>query len=243
MVRFPVSRSSKRNVEQVARATLIEMTFNPAAALCEVLREHGIHADLSDEGVSVLESDLFVSAYIVKVTQHPNTKAVQLDVRVSSKRLIDRVVVESFAGWAPEEDEAAKQAFEKFMRASLHVLLAVLVEPRLGENQAEWETWRFGEDSWRVCIGPVILQGAPPKPFICGELLNRLRDQLLPRLGGVPHWVRLYFWRYSEQQTGFEALLDNLDWPDGRNIGMAWDWPEGAYSARLFLMLTPASNY
>jgi len=164
-------------------------------------------------------------------------------VRVSSKRLIDRVLVESFAGWALEEDEAAKQAFEKFLRASLHVLLAVLVEPGLGADQVEWETWRLGGVTWRACIGPMILQGSPPEPFVCGELLDQLRDQLLPRLSEcVPHWVRFYFWRSSEQQTCTEALLDNFDWPDGRNIVMAWNWPDGAYSARLFLMLLPKSN-
>ena len=65
---------------------------------------------------------------VVRVVNHPNARVVQLDVCARSKRLVNKILIESFGGLGPDESKAAEQAFGKFLRSSFHVLLAVLVE-------------------------------------------------------------------------------------------------------------------
>jgi hypothetical protein len=213
------------------------MTFDPTAALQKVLDAHGIQTNPSDQGFLIRESDLVLSASVVRVQNHPTNTMVQLDVRAISQWLGGKLLIESFAGWGSDESEAAEQAFRKFLRASMHVLLAVLVDPRYGDDQVEWESWRFGDKTWQVCLGPVCFQGTPPDNFVCGELLDKLKEELLPHVSVGPHWIRFFFNKSGHEITVSELLVDNLDWPEGREIIQALDWPDGMYSAREFLMM------
>jgi hypothetical protein len=42
--------------------------------------------------------------------------------------------------------------------------------------------------------------------------------------------------------VGSEALLDNIDWPEGRKIVSDWQWPERMFLARHFLKLNPDTH-
>jgi hypothetical protein len=213
------------------------MAFDPTSALQQVLGAHGFKTDSVDQGLLVGESGLILSAEVVRVQNHPQTTMVQLDVRAVSPRLGDKLLIESFAGGGTDESGAAEQAFRKFLRGSLHVLLAVLVDSKFGVDQVEWETWSSGDLTWRVCLGPVTLQGAPPENLVFGELLNELSDELLPRLSQGTHWVRFFFWKDGPEIKVSELLVDNIEWPAGKEIIGKMRWPDGAYSAREFLMM------
>ena len=119
----------------------------------------------------------------------------------------------------------------------MHVLLATLVDPKHGADQVEWEPWSFDDKTWQVCMGSVVLQGTPPDNFECGEFLDGLKKQLLPHLSVGPHWIRFFFNKNGHEITKSEFLIDNLDWPVGRAIVEAQEWPDGTYSAREFLTL------
>lgn len=221
------------------RVRLFKMTFDPNDALCEAFRQHGIRAIVTTDGVSLPQSDLLVSASIVRIDRHPKTVVVQLDVRVFSKQISSGPLIESISGWADDEDQAAKLAFSKFLQASFHVIMAVLVEESLGREQVEWESWNSAGKRWRVCMGPLILQGSPPEEMQIGGLLDQVRDHLLLDLSHRVHWMRLYLWKNGEGRFGSEALLDNSDWPPAHALVDSWRWPSGDYSARLFLMMVP----
>ena len=213
------------------------MTFDPAAALQEVLEAHGMHSIPTDQGISIRESDLVLSVGVIRVQNQPSATTVQLDVRAMSQRLGGKLLIESFAVWGSNESDATEQAFRKFVRASMHVLLAALVDPKHGADQVEWESWSCGDKTWQVCLGPVTLQGAPPDNFVCGELLDRLKGELLPHLSAGPHWIRFFFSKSGQDVKVSELLIDNLESPQGRGIIEALDWPNGTCSAREFLMM------
>jgi hypothetical protein len=116
----------------------------------------------TDQDVSIPASDLVVSAGLVRVVNHPKARVVQLDVRAKSPTLAGTLLIESFAGVGSDESEAAKQAFGKFLRSSMHVLLASLVDTKYGDGQVEWDSWMF-DKAWRVCMGPLLTQGSAPR--------------------------------------------------------------------------------
>jgi len=217
------------------------MTFDPAAELERVFEEHEMHSNRKGQSVSIPESDFTVSIVIVSVTRHATTVLTQLDVRVESKGLGRRLLVESFAGMGCDESEALKDAFVTFLKASLHVLLATLVDSRHGSYQADWDSWNLRERTWRVCLGPIVQHGSPMVTVEYSRLLDRLKDEL-PPLSDEPHWLRVFFMKNGRNKVAAEALLDNTYWVEGRQIADAWDWPDGNFRVRHFLMMTPADR-
>jgi len=211
------------------------MGFNPEQALAENLEAHGVLTTRTAAGLSIAGSDCVLSAGVVKVDNRPNGFVVQVDFRAFSSRIDGKWLIESCAGFSVTEEDAARMAFEKNMRASLHVLLATLVDSKYGADQVEWESWSSGR--WRICLGPLCCTGSPPEELNFNKLLNELETALLPSLNGGSHWLRLYFMQDGSSVTTSEALLDNFDWPEAREIVNRHEWPHGQYSARLFLML------
>jgi hypothetical protein len=216
------------------------MTFDPVAALQEVLTSHGMNTTQTDQGILIPASDLIISARVVRMENHPKAKLAQLDVSAESQRLAGKLLIESFAGWGPDEAEATKQAFGKFVRSSMHVLLAALVDTKYGADQVEWDSWTIDERAWRVCIGPLIIQGSTSVKIEYSKLLEQLRGALLPRLSSGCHWLRVFFMKNGRERVGSEVLLDNFDWSDGQRMVDSWDWPEGTFSARQFSVLMQA---
>ena len=215
------------------------MDFDPAVALEDAFKAHGVLTNRIAQGVSIDEANLVVSAGVVRVDNHPNARVVQLDVRAYSQRLANKVLIESFGGVGADESKATEQAFGKFLRSSIHVLLATLVEAKYGNDQVEWESWNLDDKRWRVCMGPLLHQGSASVHIAYAKLLERLKSELLPGLGAGFHWLRVYCMLNGTSCVGSEALLDNMDWPEGRRIVSEWRWPEGTLWARHFLMLVP----
>jgi Family of unknown function (DUF6348) len=216
------------------------MTFDPVAALQEVLIAHGLNTTRTDQCVLIPASDLMVFVGVVRVDKHPNARVFQLDVRVESPLFTGKLLIESFAGVGPDESDAAKQAFGKFLRGSMHVLLACLVDVKRDDDQIEWDSWIFKGKAWRVCMGPLLAQGTTPVTVEYSELLEQLKDELLPQLTSGFHWLRVFFMKNGKERLVSEVLLDNVDWPEGRKIVEAWHSPDGAYSVRQFSMLMQA---
>ena len=213
------------------------MTFDPIAALQEILNAHGIPTNRRDQSVFDPESGLDVSIGVVRVRNHLDSTLLQLDVRATSPRLGGKQLIESFAGRGTDESDATMNAFRKFLHASLHVLLAVLVDREHGADQVEWESWSSEGNQWQICLGPVTLQGEPPNNLVCGGLLDRLKEALLPKLSPGLHWIRYFFIMEGHEINVSEALVDNLDFPEGRAVIDSMDWPDGKYAAREFLMM------
>jgi hypothetical protein len=214
------------------------MGFDPIGALYDTLKAHeapatrvGDRLILGEQGVAVL------SAAVFNVLKDPEGVKLQLDVRVSSPRFGDTVLIESFAGLGKDEDDAVQHGFWKFMRASMLVLMASLVDAKFGEEQVEWQWWTYGGRSWRVCLGPLLVQGTQPDGLEFGGFLEKMKSAVLPRLSEDWHWIRMYFFKNGEEFVVTEALLDNEDWPEGRESIEAERWPGGVYGARIFLML------
>ena len=95
----------------------------------------------------------------------------------------------------------------------------------------------FDRKAWRVCMGPLLTQGSTPVTNESWKLLEQLKGKLLPRLSIGCHWLRVFFMKNGREHVGSEVLLDNFDWPDGQKMVDAWDWTNGAFSARQFSML------
>jgi hypothetical protein len=215
------------------------MNVDPVAALDDSLKAHGLLTNRTSQGIAIDGSDLVVTAAIVRVEKHPNARIVQLDVPVRSKRLVNGWLIESFSGVGPDESKAIEDAFGKFLRSSIHVLLASLVDAKYGENQVEWESWSVKGKTWRVCMGPLLYRGSNPIHKEYSGLLDRLKHNLLPGLEAGCHCLRVYCMLNGRDCVGSEALLDNIDWPEGRTIVSEWGWPEGMFWVRHFLMLIP----
>ncbi|HZR30152.1 MAG TPA: DUF6348 family protein [Terriglobales bacterium] len=208
----------------------------------ELLDSHGVPSSRDVERVVIPKAGVAFSAAIV---QRVHPKIIQLDIRVQAPLLGDKLLIESFAGIGDDEREAGMNAFEKFSHASFHVLLAVLVEAAAGSNQVDWEIWKNDQHQWRVCLGPMLTQRSRAHDHLhvhdlgFRELLEQLKERLLPRLSPECHWLRTYYMRNDNQTMCSEALLDNVEWPEGRNLIDARTWPDGMYSIRNFLMLVP----
>lgn len=217
------------------------MNADPLAALDDALKSHGLLTNKTSQGITIQGSDLLVSAEIVRVVKHPTAKIAQLDVRVRSERLANGWLIESFGGVGPDESKAIEDAFGKFLRSSIHVLLATLVDVKYGEDQVEWESWALNGKTWRVCMGPLLYRGSSPIQSEYSGLLDRLKHNLLLLESGS-HCLRVYCMLNGRDCVGAEAVLDSIDWPEGRKIVSEWNWPDGMLWARHFLMLTPDTS-
>ena len=217
------------------------MDLDVTSTLQEILEAHSVHT--RPEGQALAAGNMIVSAWVFKKPSATATSLFQLDVNVRSPLIGARTLVESFAGWGTDEPQAIKQAWAKFMRSSLHVLLEVFVGEGQGENQIEWEHWDHNRTGWRICLGPLFAMAFEDQRLpnlACSDLLDQLRNALLPRLRTEYHWLRFYYMQLGDSSTGSECLLDNEHWEEGQNIVTRWGWPNGSYSVRLFLLLVPA---
>jgi hypothetical protein len=168
---------------------------------------------------------------------------VQLDVIARSTILDGRAVVESFAGVGDSFEKAVLDAFDKFSRASLHVLVAAFVNRDLGQDQVQWERWSNGVHSWDVCLGLLLLYSKDIQPPAYGELLDQLKELFLLEATPSAHWIRTFRGAAGTTVLRSEALFDNDDWPTGRRLVDSWQWPvtEQYQTVRHFLLALPSS--
>jgi len=214
------------------------MDLDVTKTLQEFLEAHSVKTET--QGQALKAGRMFLSAKVFKKSSNVSN-LLQLDVNVNSPIIPGRTLVESFAGWGDDEQEAINSAWGKFSSSSLHVLLDVFAGQR-NDEQTEWERWGNDDKAWQVCMGPLFILGfgdQQPPSLICGDLIDRLRDELLPGTTRECHWLRFYYMRSDGSRVGSECLLDNKTWPAGQTLVDEWNWPDGSYSARLFLIMLP----
>lgn len=169
----------------------------------------------------------------------------QLDVRVRSARLGERVLIESCGASAPTAPLATRQALDSFMRSSLHPLLSALHDHEDAEHQVERERWTSGAERFEAHIGRALWKYWGEREDVdLSPLLDEVRDVLLEQpLGREIHWLRLYAFR-GPAFTCNEALLDN-ERCERLEAALA-NWPltaqRGPIQVRLFLVLVPADD-
>jgi hypothetical protein len=215
------------------------MDLDVTTTLQYFLEGHAVPTRL--EGQRLLAGRMSAAAWIFRKPSASTNNLLQLDINVESPLISGRNLIESFAGWGSDEQDAIKQAWRKFSESSLHVLLEVFVGGNKGGNQIEWESWSNGP-TWRVCLGPLLTVNFSDheRPNLAyGDLLDKLRDALLPKVTREYHWLRFYYMKQGSSCIGSECLLDNESWSEGENLVNQWNWPEGSYSARLFLIMVP----
>jgi hypothetical protein len=169
----------------------------------------------------------------------PGRARSQLDIVVSSPSLGKRRLVESFAAFGETIHEARAGAMARFMRGSLHVLLAALDDGHGECDQVEWETW----GDHRACLGPLLKQWSDPPALDFGGFLDEIKRRLLATpLSPEVHWHRTFVAVGPDRLLGHESLLDNDDWAPGLDLVTSWPWPraEKAYALRQLVVLVPA---
>ena len=90
--------------------------------------------------------------------------------------------------------------------------------------------------------GPLLYRAATPIHTEYPGLLDHLKYKLLSKLDVGCHCLWVYCMLNGRVYVGSEALLDNIDWPEGRKIVSDWQWPERMFLARHFLKLNPDTH-
>jgi hypothetical protein len=167
----------------------------------------------------------------------------QADFTVRHPSLAVPFVTESFAGWGSTYREAIVPAVQKFERASLHVFIAGLLDPKSCADQVSWEPLAHPSGDFVLCMGAHLLLYSNEPARDVGALLDELKTALAAvELSSKVHALRLFTCFNGDEQLAAEALLDNERWPAGEQILRAHPWPRGEklWGSRLFLLLTPA---
>ncbi len=214
--------------------------------LMTILANHKIPAQTVMDQIEIAGTDVKLQAKVFGNSQGAKG-SIQLDIVVVSQHLLGgSALVESFAGVGSTFDEAVNNAFNKFCRASLHVIMAVFIDRSLGEDQVEWENWSSNQGRWDVSLGPLLLQadqslGPDSSKFNFSDLLDAFRDALVPRASHEAHWLRCFRGSLNGKCLSREVLLDNDPWAPGEAILDHWAFPNisGFYSLRHFLFMLP----
>lgn len=192
------------------------------------MEAHGVRCELQDAWVVFPDHDKRGYASLF-----PRERLYQLDVGIEI--FPGWTVVESFAGIGDDADEALKDAFDAFMRGSLHVMLTAFFGFSKDEQVACME-WEIANTLRRVTLGNAIFRGTPPAGTIdrFSQLEVLLKSSPLPK---GTHWVRIYYAQIDNQALSCDALLDNEAWPELQEALTHFAWPVAAdfYSIRLFL--------
>jgi hypothetical protein len=167
----------------------------------------------------------------------------QVDFVARSARVAGGLICESFAGMGATYAEAMVDALRKFERASLHVMLAALIDRGGCADQVSWEPWAHPSGAFDACLGAQLaLYGTAGRAPV-GDLIDALRDALaaVPLTREV-HALRVFRAMRGAQVVINEVLLDGEPWPEGERICDAHRWPvaEGLWGTRVFVALVPA---
>jgi hypothetical protein len=207
--------------------------MNPNAILADILRAHGIESvPEDDDWLAFPDRNMRGFARVFDRDQ-----TWQLDVVLEIWP--GWALVESCAGVGASADEAVKDAFDSFMRGSLHVLLAAFFPDATGQDaQIRHETWTIGGTSRSAIIGRPAFRGkVPDAPW---AWLSQFETALsASSLSEGTHWIRLYYAQNANKPMSHEVLLDNETWPEMEEAMTHFSWPAQAnfYSARVFLVV------
>jgi len=216
--------------------------LEPRRVLRGFLEGHDL-APLPGEGTAVRVGDVEFDAHVFI----PWTDGVfmpQVDFVARCPRVATGRLCESFAGIGRPYLAAMSDAVRKFERASLHVMIAALLDPGACADQVTWEDWAHPSGVFRACLGAqlVLYGGVDHAPM--GDLVDALRDALAREdLSRQIHALRVYVARVGERVLSNEVLLDGEPWAAGEARGRAHAWPssERLWGTRLFVALVPAA--
>jgi|ERR1041385_3566244 hypothetical protein len=194
------------------------MDLNVTSTLQALLKAHSVSTQVNGQQ-GVVAGRMSASAWVSRKSSAKTGNLLQLNISIKSPLIGNRTLIESIAGWGPDEQNAIRGAWEKFSASSLHVILEVFVNDPRTDDKVDWEIWWHNNNSWRAGIGPLSIVGFdeqnPPHP-ICGDLIDQLRDALLPQATWECHWLRFYYMKKGDSWVGSECLLDNVPWQDGQ---------------------------
>ncbi len=214
---------------------------SPRLAFQQFLEAHG-HA------VTLRDGELRCGALQLEARVFPRVQgarlSAQVDFAVRHPALAVSWLLESFAGFGATWREVLGQCIDKFQRASLHVLIAGLLERSSCADQVSWERLEHPGGAFDLCLGAQLtLYAREPVPD-----LRPLVDALKGALAAAPlsravHALRLYVCFDGEQQLSNEVLLDNEAWPAGEALAAANPWPRVGHlwATRFFFLLVPAA--
>ncbi|WP_433580010.1 DUF6348 family protein [Nocardia brasiliensis] len=202
---------------------------------------------LADHGFPVVETDgaLRCGAVTIDARLFPRESAqgiiVQLDFEVSCAGLAATSVVESFAGYGQTWREAVFSAADKFLRGSLHPLIAALIDRDSGGAQVQWDRFEHAGGPFDLCIGPQLISFSPTATIEAAPLLDALLHELRAEtLTPQIHWLRVFINTDKGRIQVNEVLLDNEPWPAGAATVAAAPVGQGFCAMRTFAILIPA---
>lgn len=219
--------------------------------LIEILKSHDIEISEEKDGWIVFPKRLIVASndkkylvrspklagQIVNESHHPTFVSVQLDILVE---LFDRrVLIESFAGFGNNQEEAIENSMQNFLCNSLHVLLNAFYD--IKDEQANEENWRINDKDWNAIIGGFGVKTFEKVPVQVPETVFPTFETLIKKqkLNKDIHWFRLFYAQQNKQFLDCETLFDNEVWEEANKelAKLNWELIKGYYSVRNFLIL------
>lgn len=211
---------------------------SPRSAFAAFLAGHGFAAD-SPQRVGELEFDARV---FVHPCPSPMQVIAQVDFVVRHPSLARECLLESFAGLGDTWREALGQSIALFERASLHPIIAGLLDRSACQDQVRWESFAHPSGSFDLCLGPQITlfaqESAPPAGPLLDRLLEALRTVPLSR---AVHWLRLFTCHQDGQLHTNGVLLDGEPWALGEATCASAPPPATSemIGVRIFALLIP----
>jgi hypothetical protein len=206
---------------------------SPTAAFALLLGGHGLAVDGDRAGELQFEARVF---------PHPRIDEVmaQVDFVIRHPRLAPEVLVESFAGWGPTWREALSLAVARFERASLHPIIAGLLDRAEGGDQVSWMPYEHPDGPFEVCLGGVqtmFAQEASTMPALW-PVFDALKELSLSRR---VHGLRLFLSYRDGVLDVNEVVLDNEPCPAGQEAAAAVesDVAAGYVTIRVFGLIVP----
>jgi hypothetical protein len=204
--------------------------------------EHGIDCERR-AGLIQATDGLTVEPRVFPREDVRGTAQVQVDFAIESPRLKGVPLVDSFAGVGNTRDEAETNAAGKFLQGSFHAIASALTSHDRKTEQVEWQERTVGDQTWRVCAGPVLMVASREGARIEGaaEFLPRLDALFIESMAPGPHWMRVFLGALDGTHTGSEVLVDGAVWAAGQQLldAHAWTFPAGYASLRQLLIALP----
>lgn len=206
---------------------------------------HGIQASVANGWTSV--QDLLRTRAIAEVkNRQANGFTIQLDVITEAPALgASAPLIDRFAGMGDSEEAAVKNAFEKYLRGSFHVIAEALTPHQCDQTQVDWLHWENANGRWRVCSGPLLTFGTGTCSIASQyePVLHQLRDAFLASAQPGPHWLHAYIGFLDGKLAGSELIRDGNAWEAAMPILQQGPWsPTARYESIRHLIIALPVN-
>jgi hypothetical protein len=162
----------------------------------------------------------------------------QLDVLIQHGD--NPIIKESFSGLGSTNETAIENAIDNFLINSLHVILDAF----MGYHDLEQiltEEWQVNGQTYIASIGNLGTKASHgDHPGIPDNLFEKIENTIKTEpLENDIHAFRLYYGHMNNEDSHYEALLDNNIWQNGVNLIESIKWLSYGYfySVRQFIVL------